>query len=283
MKKTIHMETVIEIFISVFCGVLLLYQVFTDGYIRYVAPKIKPFLLFAGVLFILIGFSRVKDLYSCHYQKNYRRYFILCIPILVLCMPHKPLTTRTAGMKLENQGWSSNSEIESGQSQVGSTYLNEEDPYVAGTEQSLTDPTSESATKAGGMGQSTKLTGLDKKKKQIVVSDEQFYQWLNELTEHMEQYRGYEIVIKGQEMRDETMDENQFAIARLAMVCCLADMVPVGLYCNYKDLSEIKKDKWYTVTGVVDTGTIDGQENILIQVKKLKEEKEPEEPYVYPY
>ncbi len=54
---------------------------------------------------------------------------------------------------------------------------------------------------------------------------------------------------------------DEFALARLVMTCCVADLTPVGVICKYDQASELKADSWVSVEGVLIAGVyeINGQ------------------------
>lgn len=127
------------------------------------------------------------------------------------------------------------------------------------------------------------LPGLDKKNKKITVGNEYFYQWICELYSNMEKYSGYRISMTGFVFKDHvTMADNEFVPARLTMTCCIADLTPFGLVCQYDGVSELKPESWVTVEGVLHIGKSMQNEEPQITVTKIKPAEEVEG-YVYPF
>jgi putative membrane protein len=129
----------------------------------------------------------------------------------------------------------------------------------------------------------TELPGLDVKNKKITVADDDFALWISEIFTEMGKYEGYRISIKGFVFKDpETMKENEFVPARLAMSCCVADLAPCGFICIYDKASGLKEDTWVTVEGVIHIGKYMDEDEPQISVTKISPAEEVEG-YIYPY
>ena len=131
------------------------------------------------------------------------------------------------------------------------------------------------------------LPGLNAAEKKITISDDLFGMWYSELYLHMEQYTGYTIVITGYVLKDpESFGKDEFAAARLAMTCCVADLAPAGSMCSYPGASDLKEDSWVTVEGTLTAAYEEygGHKyaNPLIMVSHIMP-AEPVDGYVYPY
>lgn len=125
--------------------------------------------------------------------------------------------------------------------------------------------------------------GLKTENNMIAVGDDEFYPWLAEIYTNMEKYEGYKIKVKGFVFRDaETMKANEFVPARLLMSCCVADLVPCGIICEYDKASELKEDTWVTVEGVIRISEYEGQPEPQITVTKISPAEKPDPEYIYP-
>ena len=80
--------------------------------------------------------------------------------------------------------------------------------------------------------------------------------------------------------------EDEFALARLVMTCCVADLSPVGVICKYENASHLNADDWYNVEGTLVAGSyeIDGTSYTepQIQITSITTTKKIGG-YVYPY
>ncbi|BCN31144.1 hypothetical protein bsdtb5_24390 [Anaeromicropila herbilytica] len=127
------------------------------------------------------------------------------------------------------------------------------------------------------------LEGLDKNKKTIKVSDDNFYEWLDELYSNTSKYEGYQIQMKGFVYKDSTvMKKNEFALARMLMSCCVADLVPCGPLCTYDKAIDLKKDHWIIITGILHKGEYEGEVEPQIEIKSIKNAMKPKDEYIYP-
>ncbi|MDW2798023.1 TIGR03943 family protein [Clostridium boliviensis] len=107
------------------------------------------------------------------------------------------------------------------------------------------------------------------------------------LDQQQEQYEGYTITMTGYVLKDtKAYGENEFAVARLAMTCCVADLAPAGILCDYSQVKSLKEDSWITVEGTLNLNydDYDGHKyaDPLIMVTKITP-AEKVEGYVYPY
>lgn len=297
MKKQVNFDVLTECLIAILSGFILIMKVVDGSYLDYVSPKFKILLITAGFLLFAIGISRIFSVWKNSYTNHYKRYLLLAIPMLMLVIPHNSITASSLKNSYSSTQVKENKDVGNSSSDVNSdTNKNQEqsgnkDTSIA--DNSNTDPSdseeqnnsdnsslnNESKVSDGN----TQLSGLDIQAKKITVSDEEFYQWINEFYNNYDKYKGYEVTIKGMKYQDDSISGDKFAIVRLAMVCCAADLVPCGPLCQYDKTANLKDDAWYTVTGVLGNETVNGQMEIKLSVNKVEEASAPDEPYVYPY
>lgn len=126
-------------------------------------------------------------------------------------------------------------------------------------------------------------SGLDEENKKITISNDEFYPWITEIYGNIDRYEGYEITMTGFVFKDqEYLNENEFVPARLAMVCCAADLAPVGILCLYDNLSELESGQWITVTGILHKGQYNGQDEPQLTVTGISPAEEVHG-YIFPY
>ncbi|MPN28749.1 hypothetical protein SDC9_176194 [bioreactor metagenome] len=87
----------------------------------------------------------------------------------------------------------------------------------------------------------------------------------------------------GMVFKSDQYTNEEFAAARLMMVCCAADMVPVGFMCSYAQASELKTDSWKKVTGIIDQKQCDGNIVPYVKVLTVEDAEKPDNEYIYPY
>ncbi len=251
MKKTVRVlnpQVLTEILCQMSFGGMIVYLAASGAYLRYVTPRMRPYLYFTAFIMGLWSLAGTGRLFRPRYKIRMSHCFLLIIPVLIMLLPHTPIEIS-----------SYNTIGESSKLQMSSA--KEENENI--------------------------MPGLYKVEKKIMVSDDLFGMWYSELYMHMEEYEGYTISITGYVLKDpKVYGENEFAVARLAMTCCVADLAPAGIQCNYRGVSDLKEDTWITVEGTLTLNydDYDGHKyaDPIIMVTKITP-AEKVEGYVYPY
>lgn len=156
---------------------------------------------------------------------------------------------------------------------------------TAGAESGGADTAGDSAQSDPGDSPWYQLRGLDKENKIITIADEDYYTWIYELSHEYEKYKGFTVVAKGFVYRDaEVQKRHSFALIRLSMWCCAADLTPIGFLVDSDSEVKFKNDEWVTVRGSFSTSPDEyGGENLILKVESVEAAAEPREAYVYPY
>lgn len=126
------------------------------------------------------------------------------------------------------------------------------------------------------------LNGLDPKAKTITISDDDFYTWMFELGVNAKKYNGYTITMKGFIYREaDSMKKDEFALVRLSMWCCAADLTPIGLLVDNSGGigTKFKENDWVLVTGKAE---LSSSGDLVLKARHIEATKKPEEEYVYP-
>lgn len=74
--------------------------------------------------------------------------------------------------------------------------------------------------------------------------------------------------------------EGDFALVRLSMWCCAADLTPIGFVVDCGGKLNFKADDWVTVKGTFGK-TPDGS-TMMLKAQNIKAAPKPKEEYVYP-
>jgi putative membrane protein len=69
---------------------------------------------------------------------------------------------------------------------------------------------------------------------------------------------------------------------RMMMVCCAADLVPVGLTCRFDHASSIPQRSWHHIEGKISAAVRDNDTIPVIMVEKMSDIPEPKDRYIYP-
>ncbi len=125
--------------------------------------------------------------------------------------------------------------------------------------------------------------GFTMKNGTIIMDDDSFTRWLQEIYEKMDKYQGRKVEVTGLVFKDEQFKKNEFVPARLMMACCSADLQPVGFLCHYDKADNLKQDTWVKVTGTIGIENYKDQQIPVIIAESVVSTEKPENDYVYPY
>lgn len=278
--KGINLQAFVETMGELVFGILLFRFTKSGVYLSYVTPRMKPYLYGLSILMFLWAMINGMNIFKPKYKGKYGHLLVLFIPILILLSPP---VIKTSGSMIKNY---TNDNIPGalGERSDSSSYdaygdnLVKPDPVETQEE----DVWEESQSEDSSLPPDTKteLQGLDEEKKTITIADEDYYNWMVELGSNPQKYLDYTIIMKGFVFLD--MDERkaqEFALVRLSMWCCSADMSPIGLMVQYDGELNFKEDDWITVTGKLQMdGSYPG-----ILAEQMEVAEKPKEEYVYPY
>lgn len=117
----------------------------------------------------------------------------------------------------------------------------------------------------------------------IVMDDNNYFQWIQEIYENMDQYLGKKIQVTGFVFKSEQFDEDLFVPARMMMTCCVADMQPIGLLCVYDQVASLEDGDWIQVRGTLGMRDFEGVSSPVIIASVVEEAVKPEIDYIYPF
>ena len=278
--KGLNLEALTESASYLIFGALLVRLTISGTYLNYVTPRMKPYLYGLSVLMFFWAAVSVRNLFCPRYKSRIKRCMVLILPILLLAVP--PSSPTAGAMVKGGAGISRSTPVDTTQASDEYAYygqdalekpedtLEEEQNY----ESQEAQPDNQAKTPSPG------LNGLNKDTKTITISDEDFSPWITELSNHPEAYDGYTVTLKGFVYLDlEDKKENEFAVVRLSMWCCSADLAPMGLVAVSNGKLPWEENSWITVTGKL--AVKDGY--ATLEAEKIEAAEKPSEEYVYPY
>lgn len=296
-----------QIFLEFLCycvfGGLIFYLVSSEKYLTYVTPRLKPYLYFTSIVMGVWALTALGRLFRPQHKLRSAHCFVLVIPIVLLLLPHAPVSASNlsgnyiGGSAFSNRSGQSALSIlpkqtagkDSAEKSTGSpgdlsiTIENGSSPEDKVQAEIIQEPPAE--LPAGAY--SSDLPGLDTGNKKITVAHEDFSMWLTEMYTNMKKYQGYTVVMTGFVFKDpEFLKENEFVPARLMMSCCVGDLAPAGILCKYDQADQLQAESWVTVEGTLTLGQYE-YDGVLSDEPQLKVTKitpaEAVEGYVYPY
>ncbi len=255
-------------------SVFFLITIFTGSVSLYVHPRIIPYMFFAAAAMISIALLLFRDLFkpTKENENSWPLLFFIIPLILAFSLPAKSFDSSTGAIgdiQLSSGGATSTSTVEATQ-KSGNTENAEE----SGSDLDTGDTDENEAAKEG----------LSLQNGVLVMDSNNFYECLCEIYADLDQYKQTPVEVVGFVFReDESLADDEFVPARLMMVCCAADMQPVGLLCQYDKASELKADSWVKVIGTIEETKFDGGTIPCIVAQSVEITEEPDAAYVYPY
>jgi len=274
-----NIEALIKFMILLGFALFFLVTLLTGKAQLYVHPRIIPFIIFAIAAMIVISAFTFFDIFKPHGNKiNLVPYLFFIVPLLMaFSLPVKSMDSSSLPV----------GDIKLGQQSVSASPKN-----VTGGKLPDSSINNNSASPSNNNSNLSVLSGNDAKdpaadlKPQgdtIIIDDSNFVKMTNEIFTHMDKYIGKKIQVIGFVYKDSRLKDNEFVPARFMMVCCTADMQPIGLLCRYTRASELKKDSWVKVTGTIKETEFDGQKIPLFLADSVVSAEKPNNNYVYPY
>ncbi|MBE5987928.1 MAG: TIGR03943 family protein [Paenibacillaceae bacterium] len=281
--KGLNIQALTETACYLIFGILLFRLTVTGAYLSYVTPRMKPYLYGLSAVMVLWAGMAVSRVFRPKYKARLFHCVVLGIPILVLAVPPAP-PTGSAAIKNYSSSSIPGSSLESGGNGYGSsseqeTAEAEQPDYSAGYEGNAEDD-QQGQTEQPELLKGAGLNGIDQDSKTITIADDDYYAWMTEFGAHGDQYQGYTVTMKGFVFLDlENRQENEFALVRLSMWCCSADMAPMGLMAYDLKGQGFKENDWITVTGKL---SVKGGYP-TIEAETMVAAEKPQQEYVYPY
>lgn len=291
MKRYLNLEAIIEGCLCLAFSGLMFYMAYSGKYLLFVTPRMKPYLYFSAGMLLLWGISRFKRAGRPKYKVHLAKCLVLVIPLLVIFFPYSPMALDTSAQYSNESKGSSGTKGSSESNKEGTEGrkdIEKDQQGAQGTSQQQSDNFDNNGQTQQDLGEEKSKSGfktkapseLDEDNRIITVEHEKFYQWLIELDQHPGKYEGYTIQIHGTILRDEGMNDNEFALGRMMMSCCVADLSYCKIICEWKGAADLKAERWVDVSGKV---YFDEGMNARIKVNEIKDAYPPDEQYVYPF
>ncbi|MBU3076120.1 TIGR03943 family putative permease subunit [Clostridium estertheticum] len=233
----------------------------------YVAPRIIPYIKFGIVAMISLSLFIIRDIFKPKRKVNIKPYLFFIIPLLMaFMMPEASVSSKSMSLV----GAKSVSQIDNiKQKNITDKGIINKDKITGNT-----------TTKTNSSKVDEKLEMHDNT---IVISDNNFEKWTEEISNNMLKYEGKKIELIGFVFKADGFKNNEFVPARLMMTCCAADLVPVGLLANYDKAKDLKQDTWIKVTGKIKILNYNGEKTPIIIVESIKNTEKSKIEYVYPF
>ncbi|MCD1258946.1 TIGR03943 family protein [Paenibacillus athensensis] len=116
----------------------------------------------------------------------------------------------------------------------------------------------------------------------IDVTEKQFMETLATVNLYLDNYVDKQIRISGFVYHMDNLGPNQYVLGRLAVGCCAADAIPVGVVVEGAEPMKLGNDSWVSVKGTIAKTKIGSQNVLLVRASETEKIKKPQTGfYVY--
>jgi len=275
--KRLNVNIALKILLLLGFAAFFLYTIVTGSVNLYVHPRIIPYMIFASATMVVIAFLLLGDLFKSSKKKinSWSLLFYIIPLIMAFALPATSFDSSTGTLGnvqlsgIENKSNNTVDSSETTEQTVSSTENSSENSNSSSKDTTSSDATNEGVRLQDGV---------------LIMTDSNFYECMNEIYNDMDKYEGVKIEVIGFVFNDnEEFSDNEFVPARLMMVCCAADMVPVGFLCRYDKASELTADTWVKVIGTIGKTQYEGETVPYIKAENVEKAEKPVNEYVYPY
>lgn len=216
----------------------------TGGIRNYLNPRLDPFVLFAGLAFLLMA---AVPLFHPPARRGKARF----LPLLLFLLPVLLLLVRPAAAAAPESAGLSGTQIAGlpAPNQIKNDWG--------------------SFTLAGGT---------------IELTDRNYMPVYDELDNHPEKYAGRRVECVGYVAKAGIgLPGDEFVAARDLMWCCAADLMTVGLPCRYAGAAGLPEKSWVRVTGTLAVTALGEKAAPLLTNVTVTGISKPAVPYLYPF
>ncbi|OPZ84349.1 MAG: hypothetical protein BWY74_04222 [Firmicutes bacterium ADurb.Bin419] len=241
----------------------------------YIHPKLIPMLVMCAFVFIAISFVLLKDLFKDGRKAKINFSMLIFIPplIMALIIPAKPVTNNFSAYNSANQSLQGSS----GNSADNGKQIQQQVDQTSNPEDTSGDAYED------GSDSETEVQQFQMKDNKIVIRDNNYLKWMEEICNNISKYEGKEIELIGFVFKDSNFKEDEFVAARSVMACCAADTQVVGFMCKYNEASSLKKNSWYKYSGKIISYTYQDKPMPAIEIENMISVAKPKDEYLYPY
>lgn len=228
---------------------IILYLLIFQNISNFIHPRMIPYLITTAIVLVIFLIINILKQKSTHEEKLHPTVLIYFLPILALLFI--------------NDGNISNNLINNKGVLIGSSTSNSS---TAKIDKEDIPPIEDNKT------------GAD-----IIINDYKYSYMLDRISNNIDDFYGDTIEIKGFILKDEDlMAINQFMIARLYMVCCIADVQTIGYLCEYDNvLNKFKENSWVRIVAKIDKTDYEEKTVPYLKVLCIESIKKPLDQYVY--
>lgn len=272
----INMEVLLKLIFLWGFSIFFYISINTGKVQNYVHPRIIPYMKFAIFSFMIISIFLSGEIFKVRRKNNKIIHYLLFIIPLVTAFVLPPETMVSESIELNNMKDRENLNMDLKDNLIVEGTIDLDESFISNP---LDDREQDSMNLINGYEESR----YEMKGDTILINDNSFLPWLDELYTDIGEYKDRKVEITGFVLKDSRFKQDEFIISRLLMVCCAADMQPIGFLSRYSKSSELEVDSWVRINGIIQYDNIEGEEIPIIDVEHIENIDKPEFQFLYPY
>lgn len=276
-------------------SLLIVKFVVNDTIQLYIAPKMLPFVYFAGACFLIIGIflffkslsPKLKEDMECNCGVDHQMkgsfitktciYLLFILPIVLgLGLPEKAVDSMVASNRGVQYGGGLYNKP--GIAQTDSEYGGGEGANSVSEEEGTTEADADLDIMAIYGDQLKKYSAMN----HIEITDENYLDVSYLINFFLDDFIGKTVSIKSFVYREPDFAEDQIIVARFAMNCCVADASVFGTIASGEQVGSLQDDTWIEVTGTIEELVYHDQRMASVRAEQVDEIEEPKNPYLTP-
>ena len=272
-NKRSELNTIVKVALLLGFAAFYLVTILSGSVSLYVHPRMIPFMIFAAVVMTVIAAVFFLKHLSPAAKSDGLRPLLLFIAALLIAWIF-PAQTFNA-----DTGTAGTPQLSSTAGVSDSAASNNDTAQTADVPDA-----SDTGSSAGTPDQiQPEIIEETPQNSSLMFDADNYYENLYNIYADLDAFAGRDVELTGFIYMDEALNDNEFVIARLLMVCCAADMQTVGLLCQWPEAGKLVQDTWVTVTGTLAKTELDGAYVPVIEVTAVEETTAPDIAYIYPF
>lgn len=277
VAKIINLEALLRSSILVGFACFFFWIIRSGKVGMYVNPRLVPWIVGAMIAMVLMALITASDIFKPQPQANRLFYLFFLVPLLMaFTIPVQSMDAMPSDSKnitIAQPAPTQNKNL---------VTVDQADPTNNGDAMTTDNPPNGDPNSANSYDSQEVDNGLKMIDNTIVLNDDNFAKWIEQIYENKNAYDGKKIELEGFVYKNLMIHTNEFVPARLVMVCCAADLQTVGLLCRYDKTTQLKRTSWVKVSGVIKVVDYCGQKTPIIYADKVVSIAKPENEYIYP-
>lgn len=303
-NKLLQFGAVLQFLVLTGFVVLFLLMLLSGSINMYVSPQIEPFVWFGTVVMFIMAFVNLRHILRLPRKHTFLTPYIIFFIPLALMIVFSPVTLMSKDLPSRTIDHTF-TEISQGENQDANEKVSEEDPFSQ-TLAGQADPQEKDITmNVDFLGEYFQPEILepqdeqvqDKLKDGVKLDSDNYYKWYYNFYHNPEEFKGSEITFEGFVYLDDELktqgqanfegsdEEEFFWSARFLMVCCVADMILIGMPVHYPEAEDINldSDTWVQIEGTIESFDMNGSKFPIVNADVIRKVDQSGTPYVFPF